>query len=39
MTILGRGISHQDIEAARVHLGELALEVARAAAGSTRQDA
>ena len=36
--ILGQGVSQQDIEAARAYLGDLALQVARAAAGTTRQD-
>jgi hypothetical protein len=37
--ILGQGVSRQDIEAARVFLGDLALEVARSAAGTSRRDA
>jgi hypothetical protein len=37
--ILGQGVSHQDIEGARVFLGDLALQVARAAAGYTTREA
>ena len=35
VTILGQGVGAADIEAARAFLGELALKVARAAAGTT----
>jgi hypothetical protein len=37
--VLGRGIAQQDIDAARVLLGNLALEVARISAGTLPQDA
>jgi len=36
--ILGQGTSQKDIEAARAHLGDLALQVVRAAAGTSRMD-
>jgi hypothetical protein len=39
VAVLLGGISQQDIDAARVVLGDLALGVARAAAGTTRPDA
>ncbi len=39
VVILGQGVSLQDIQAARAFLGDLALQVARAAARTTRQDA
>jgi hypothetical protein len=39
VAVLLQGISQQDIDSARVVLGDLALGVARAAAGTTRPEA
>jgi hypothetical protein len=36
--VLGRGVGAMDIETARAQLGEIALEVARAKAGTLAQD-
>lgn len=39
VTVLGLGISQQEIDTARVVVGDLALQVARATAGTLPQDA
>lgn len=39
VTILGRGIPPQEVDAARVVLGQLAIRVAKAASGSLPSDA